>query len=60
MIGISQIATRVDSLLQNEQDNRVFVTDTLRKNALEILDEKFEKYLKNHLRVNFLLAQRSL
>jgi len=45
MIGISQIATRVDSLLQNEKDNRVFVTETLRKNALEILDEKFMHYL---------------
>lgn len=45
MIGISQIATRVDSLLQNEQDNRMFVTETLRKNALEILDEKFMHYL---------------
>jgi len=38
MIGISQIATRIDSLLQNEQDNRVFVTETLRQNALKILD----------------------
>jgi len=45
MIDISQIATRVDSLLQNEQDNRVFVIETLRKNALEILDEKFMRYL---------------
>jgi len=45
MIDISQIATRVDSLLQNEQDNRVFVTETLRQNALKILDEKFTHYL---------------
>ena len=58
MIGISQIAIRVDSLLQNEKDNRVFVTETLRKNALEILDEKFEKYLKNHLNNNYLHGLR--
>ena len=45
MIGISQIATIVDSLLQNEQDNRVFITETLRQNALKILDEKFGHYL---------------
>jgi len=45
MIEISQIATRIDFLLQNEQDNRVFVTETLRKNALEILDGKFTHYL---------------
>lgn len=43
MIDISQIATRVDSLLQNQQDNHVFVTSILRKNALELLDKKFEK-----------------
>lgn len=43
MIDISQIAKQVDSLLQQEQDNHVFVTETLRKNALEILDKKFEK-----------------
>jgi len=58
MIGISQIATRVDSLLQNEKDNRAFVTETLRKNALEILDEKFEKYLKNHLNNKYLHGLR--
>ncbi|GEM_PF-6181811 len=58
MIGISQIATRVDSLLQNEQDNCVFVTDTLRQNALEILDKKFEHYLKNHLNNKYLYGLR--
>jgi len=59
MIGISQIATRVDSLLQNEQDNRVFVTETLRKNALEILDEKFESKLRTRKEDIGLLALRS-
>ena len=59
MIGISQIATRVDSLLQNEQDNRVFVTDTLRENALEILDEKFESKLRTRKEDIGLLALRS-
>ena len=59
MIEISQIATRVDSLLQNEQDNRMFVTETLRKNALEILDEKFESKLRTRKEDIGLLALRS-
>ena len=59
MIDISQIDTRVDSLLQNEQDNRVFVTETLRKNALEILDEKFESRLGTRKEDIGLLALRS-
>lgn len=59
MTDINQIAARIDTLLQNEQDNHVFVTETLREKALEILDEKFENELKTRKEDIGLLALRS-
>ena len=43
MIDISQIALRVDRLLQNQRDTHDFVENILREKALKILDEKFGK-----------------
>ena len=58
MIDTSQLTSRVDRLIRDEQENWNFVTQALRKNATEILDGKFENYLKNHLNNKYLHGLR--
>lgn len=58
MIDISQLTSQVDRLIRDEQENWNFVTQALRKNAMEILDDKFEHYLKNHLNNKYLHGLR--
>ncbi len=58
MSNTSQLTSRVDRLIRDEQENWNFVTQALRKNAMEILDGKFEHYLKNHLNNKYLYGLR--
>jgi len=58
VIDTSQLTSRVDRLIRDEQENWNFVTQALRKNAMEILDGKFENYLKNHLNNRYLHGLR--
>jgi len=58
VIDISQLTSRVDRLIRDEHENWNFVTKALRKNALEVLDDKFEHYLKNHLNNKYLYGLR--